>query len=402
MENMSAATMDAELLRLNDAKAELMTPVVAFLSVLMSCGVLGNVMVCCFYGSRARRSSHGTFISTVAMYDLIICGLSIPMEIVDLRLFYTFTNVAACKAGRFINHFGAIGSVHVLLVIAVDRYRRICKPVKKQLSLKQAKIACACSLLVSVFFSWPSILFYTPVAVDVKNDFGLNITGHDCTTTRDTSFNMYISVFNYVYMTCFISYTFVLCVMYTLVGRVIVKHNKTRKSLIKKQESSTSKLTSLETSLSNGDQNISSSIPGKYRKIDADRLKNTQTRPRTRTISTTTDRRKSTLSETQEIKNLNFSVIMLTITGLFVLSFLPFLVLSIWRAVNGEYEPDVLSDAKLVAFQFGLRSYFLNSALNPFVYGVLNSKFRSFVYRCFCGCSSKIDNLHAPSTSDAS
>ncbi|XP_052763585.1 probable G-protein coupled receptor 19 [Mya arenaria] len=361
----NASDSDALLANLNAEKADLMTPVIVYLAVLMCSGLVGNMLVVIYYGFRARQSTHSLFICSVAIYDLISCGISIPIEIVDLRLFVTFENSAACKVLRFVNHFAAIGSICILLEIAIDRFRRICRPVQKQLKHQQVKIACGLSVVVSLFYSWPAFVFYTSVPVDVRSENGLTVTGHDCTTTKEKDYSVYLWVFNSFYMASFVVVAVILCVLYSLVGRMLVKHN--RKMNFAKPTSE-----GIETSLT-----------------DDTTAKTKQTE------SAISDKADGSTQQAQhkatqlDRKTVKFTMIMLVITVVFVISFLPYQALVLWRVSKGGYEADVLSDGGLVAFQFGLRSYFLNSALNPFIYGFFNSRFRDFVYKIVCVCRRK-------------
>lgn len=77
---------------------------------------------------------------------------------------------------------------------------------------------------------------------------------------------------------------------------------------------------------------------------------------------------------------------MIVIAVVFILSCVPFLVLAIWRAYSDPNLVYEFSDAALVWFQIGIRSYFLNCAINPFIYGFFNSQFRDYFYNKFCCC----------------
>ena len=77
---------------------------------------------------------------------------------------------------------------------------------------------------------------------------------------------------------------------------------------------------------------------------------------------------------------------MLTISVVFMVSFLPYLGLMIWRTIATEYEPNQFSSVELVAFQIALRSYFLSNVCNPIVYFVSQPDFKAFVLSTFCRC----------------
>ena len=87
-----------------------------------------------------------------------------------------------------------------------------------------------------------------------------------------------------------------------------------------------------------------------------------------------------------DINTVKYTLIMLSVTIVFILSFLPYLALTVWRFYKDEHESNILSDTDLVLFQIGIRSIFLNNSLNPVIYGGFNSQFRAFFYRVFCCC----------------
>lgn len=77
--------------------------------------------------------------------------------------------------------------------------------------------------------------------------------------------------------------------------------------------------------------------------------------------------------------------IMFVISVAFILSFLPHLALILTRQINGHFV-DTLSDTNRAVYKFFLRSYFLNCALNPIVYSICDSRFRSSIKSLLCMC----------------
>ena len=120
---------------------------------------------------------------------------------------------------------------------------------------------------------------------------------------------------------------------------------------------------------------------------------NTMSRPSSATtrngvvheMNTDTDNVKDLRMKMLDINTIKYTVIMLVITIIFIVSFLPYLSLIIWRSYSKEHEVNIMTDAQLLWLQIGLRSYFLNSSLNPLIYGFFNSNFRAFFYGLVCG-----------------
>ena len=380
--NNTTLTVNEEMLLedLNNNKAVMMIPAFVYLGILMLVGLSGNILVSYYYGWKSRPSTNNTFILCVAMYDLILCTLSIPIETVDIRFFYNFPYAGACKVMRFINYFAAIGSVFTLIVISLDRYRKICRPFKKQFQALHARIACGLSVPFSLFFAWPAALFYTSVPVEITTDDGVNLTGFDCTTTKEPSYKIYQLIFNGFFLVCFIFSTIFLFTMYALIGRAIYKHQKSQLQNTRRKSSVGSHKMS---------HYNSPKIERKDKSHDTDGdVSATGSSDNTHIVPI---KAKDHVS----VKTIKFTTVMFVITLVFVISFLPHLALILWRTFHGEYEAEMTDGAGLVAYQIGLRSYFLNSAINPLTYGFFNSKFRAF----FCSCCRRFTDKRATSSS---
>ncbi|KAL3888010.1 hypothetical protein ACJMK2_000394 [Sinanodonta woodiana] len=79
-----------------------------------------------------------------------------------------------------------------------------------------------------------------------------------------------------------------------------------------------------------------------------------------------------------------YTLIMFLVSACFLISFLPFLSLMVWRIYHNVQEVNEMSNVELILYSIGLRSYFLNSTVNPLIYGLFNTEFRSFFYGIIC------------------
>ena len=78
------------------------------------------------------------------------------------------------------------------------------------------------------------------------------------------------------------------------------------------------------------------------------------------------------------------TIVMVIVTIVFIVSFLPYLTLIVWRVVKRQHAAEFLFDAGLVWFKIGTRSCLFNCSLNPWIYGNFNSNYRQFVFRWMC------------------
>ncbi|KAL3887971.1 hypothetical protein ACJMK2_000356 [Sinanodonta woodiana] len=245
--------------------ATVLIPAFLFVGVLMVIGFVGNSAALYFYGWKTKTTPATIFIFALAIFDLLSCCISMPMEISDMRYFFTFESVAACKMFRFVNHFAVIASALTLLGIAVDRYRRICKPFDNQMTIRQARIVCGVCASASVLFSWPAMVLYTAQPVNVKYTETVYLQGKDCTITLDESYRPYIWAFHIFHFIGFIVMTIALAILYALIGRQLFKHKKFRfyvtKNSIRRTQSGQSGSLGTECSSSEQVNSSSNTVP---------------------------------------------------------------------------------------------------------------------------------------------
>ena len=77
------------------------------------------------------------------------------------------------------------------------------------------------------------------------------------------------------------------------------------------------------------------------------------------------------------------TLIMRMVTIAFVVSFLPYLVIVTLRYSNTDI-PTKLSKVEQILYHVFLRTYFVNSMINPFIYGFMNMEFRAKIKQMFC------------------
>lgn len=92
--------------------------------------------------------------------------------------------------------------------------------------------------------------------------------------------------------------------------------------------------------------------------------------------------RRQSQSNANRIHKKKFTFIALSITGAFIVSFLPYLSLMVWQTLSDDFMH--LFGANLVVFEIFIRSWLLNSVVNPIIYGFFNYHFREFILSLLC------------------
>lgn len=407
---------------LNDQLALIKLGGMIFIGLLMLVGVFGNGHVIFLYGFKFKRSNHRIYILFLAVIDMVTCCIGMPFVIIDLRFPLMFRVVIVCKILRFLNYFMSCSSALILLVIAVDRYKKICVPFGSQMSEKRALLACVISLCIALSLSWPAPVLYGYSTVSNETISGyfdkkINISGVQCFTEDRFAKTKFQAYYNIVLVAVVIIGTAILSVLYTLIGRRIHAQAKKFKSCetnkIKNDDVTYDEFDSAESRKTTSSvlsmKNIKSEIPNissnnpkteiiNNSKLDiseetenknGDRacpqMSSVNENPsdgdinRTDCVSNSKDSDNRRQKQSQRI-----TLILFTITAVFVLSFIPHLSLKTVAFLRKDYLVD-LPHSQLVAYNLFVWSFFINNIANPIIYGFCEPNFRKEfkkLYRC--------------------
>lgn len=150
------------------------------MALTLAVGVVGNALVLFIYLKKFKTYSEGRFlISVLAAVDAIATIVNCSYHINDTMLMLRFNGDIECKMTWFLGLIATLTSAFVLLLIAIDRYLKVCKPFGGQLTMRRKKMAlCAC-VLISLILSAPSILFRGTATIESKED---SLVGKICTS----------------------------------------------------------------------------------------------------------------------------------------------------------------------------------------------------------------------------
>ncbi|WAR21623.1 hypothetical protein MAR_015597 [Mya arenaria] len=314
------STSDEEILQqLNYEEAKQYVAGVVFVTLIMIAGVVGNLHVLFAYAFRSSLP----IIKWVL--DFTTCVVGMPFILVDLRHPLTFTLIAACK---------------------LLRYRKICVPFGRQMSLTQVKISCVIVLGVSLLISWAAPKLYGRDTI-VTSDVNINGTRY----YEEDRFHCtkYMAYFNALLILVFFSALIILAVLYSLIWRKIRNHSATKKKFSQKEtESGTSTAMSVvTTSDSNSEKNDVSSDENIPEKVES---KGNNVLPHSAKCSVGNDQRAS-----------RTTVMFLLITAVFCL---------IITFLNKGFVENMTFAGKVFYHTF-IWCFFINNMANAFIYGFL-------------------------------
>ncbi|KAK0045156.1 D(2) dopamine receptor [Biomphalaria pfeifferi] len=373
-------------------------PALIYLSLLIVVGSIGNCFVLGVYWTKMPRTPLRLYIIVMAIYDLPTNLLVIPGDIYDTFHVWDFDMPVVCKLRRYFNAVCVMSSIFVLVAIATTR----------QVTITQAKVSSILMLVVGLVLSIPYSVIHGSQTISTPVP---GIYGHFCqvddfyVTTKWPLLNS--AFFIIIFITCCSS----MIVFYICIGCKTWKHRQISRDLkivekTSRCEESDSMLDS-SSAIGSTDGQIQSTNSGSlhYRQQLASKrsrkkgvynieLHYCNNRKevkdfgieRKSSILKKSTKKVSLVEETNLTRNTKrrslfgrTSWMMITVSLVFIIGFIPFLGLNFYKTAAPESYAS-LKGISLAMYQLFSRSYLLNSAVNPIVYSLLDRKFRK---ECF-------------------
>lgn len=348
-----------QLDKLSKSKAYFFLPVIIFLVLLMIIGALGNSLVLYIYCFRSKKRSSNYFIIAMAVFDLITSAVVMPIDIFDLLYHYSFYSVIACKIFRTVESATIYASAIILIQIAIDRYFKICKPLKFG---NQSRTKC-----MSISAAMVALMLAVPAAVlfGIKREpiYG-TLCGFDCSVDEQYKNSTFQKVY-YIILGLVLLMTFtLLSTLYFLIWLAI----KRRKGLIIGDN--------IRNGETGGNQKNRRRMLSSVSDDDSSSTVNIH-RIFRRTISNSSTKSKlSSLSERfSSFKCSRTTKIFIAVTVAFVVSYLPSVGVLIIKSVDKTTATESSTFVQ-VLFKLLSRCHYLNNAINPIIYSFLNKHFR--------------------------
>ena len=358
----------------NAELARVLLPDTICLGLYLLTGLIGNVTVLYIYIARIYSESR-FFIPVLSVMDLagviINCSFSMSINLLPVR----FDSDVACKVMWFLAMTSTGASAYTLLVIAVHRYLKICKPFAKQMTRRWKRLAIVIVIVVIVTISVPCFWFYG--AAPVQKDGG-QLTGYRCTSVTG-NMPKFALVFKGVLFLTVVTELVTLIVLYTLIGRALFKQIKfsDQKKPVPATEASATSVTYESATAETDDEkrtgvhikkNIDIGVSASY---DSDQNTNAQKPP------------KQARMRKRRIPGFRISLMFMVITAVYIVCFLPKLIMMVWESRKPDFW-QTMSDSEMGIFRFLYTLFILNNITNPFIYGGLDKKFQTELKKLCC------------------
>ena len=406
---------------LNERYANALIPVTILLGIFAVTGIFGNILVLAVFtaGNHYKNNNFRIFVICLGIIDLITCVSLVPAEMAKIRSHFSFPSATPCKVKCFFNTFGTAAAAFVLLVISVDRFRKVCQPLKRQIVPRQAVKILAIVLVVAFLLSFPAPILCGISTANKTNIYNTTTTVYMCTAEKKYQESVWRLLYKSSLTVCLIIVSVALIVMYALIGRTVIRHwnlrssgGSTRFELNKSDEASdrveidrltddvlksddiaavqnTSKDAENGNIINKGKRTGKAGKEGLPRKVSNISLSSNSTKGkisfrRCSDVRKASDasfrahamRRRS--STTGPGKVPYKTLIWLILTLVFICTYLLYAILSF--LVPKVYK---MSPGKFMVYSLFYRLYFINNTINAVVYGLLDKRFQSSCKRLF-------------------
>lgn len=326
-------------------------------------GVSGNSCVLLVYCLCVKRRHNRYYIPFLALVDLLSCLMNSSWEIMFDMQPLTYNDNIGCKWIRFLGNALVISSGLLLVVIALQRFMLVCRPLRHPSSKKTKNIIVSVALLFALTVSSPKFIFTGITEVKTRD---ARFTGTVCGIldeySNTTSLLVYDVILRLVGGLCYISlivlYFFVVRAIYIRNRKLYQTHNKTVQIL--REYSNTNSNAGAQQSSPKSSENVS----GNREQRDSDASTNSRTR--------------------NTIASHRFSIMFFVITLILLITISPRLAIESMEAMDKNFAAN-FSDTKIVLKGFFENLYILNGVINPMIYGYFDREFRIVLKKKLCG-----------------
>lgn len=376
--------------QLNYEKASMFLPVFVVLGCIVVLGVLSNVIVCYIYRCRSRRATSNFFVIFFAIFDMFGCFVGIPLEISALALPYLYDVVPLCKVMGFVETWSVCCLSLTLICVAYDCYRKLCRP-SDDFGVKKAKIFCVLSVIGAALVSIPALAAFGVKEVQTKYYVE---KGKTCSI--DPTMPQWLTI---MYNVCVLgAFTLALCAMsamYCLIGVAWCRQRQAeergekpspakrefpKKHRFVREETSTSSVTNYSEEISrlHSPGTLSYSHTSDTARQP---LKSSSGIVKTNSLQASSAPAGGAVVQLH-VKNTRQTSIFIVISIIFVVTMLPYVVVTILCATTTVFN-QFSSNVTEIVFNLCIRSYLLNYLVKPVVYFIFNVKFRKEVKHLF-------------------
>ena len=413
MENRTGIN-DSLLVAMNQELADSVLYMTVIVAIIGITGLIGNTCVLVVYSLNYPKCNFKYFVITLAIIDITSCLTTIPGEIFTHRNWYNYPDNAIwyCKVKTYFNGFTVFLLAFVLLLIAVDRYRKACQPLKWQIRPRRAIQLTVMAFVVAFVLSVPASFFWGKHTT-VVNFQGQNITIQMCGKDNNFKDTVYPSVFiNFVFFLPVICFMVSTAVLYAIIIKKIAICGPFMTDDFSKIKAfpkiSTISQPEVKNKLENKISNTSTLTDRVKFEEDIYNSNSEENTPRLsrknqRSVVLREVNPRKLYLKSPKARMRTKTMIMLIVTIVFLVTTMIYFGILSFFASKDEVFVLKVQDQTDVVFLFW-RLYFINHVINPVLYGFMDPRFRQALKVGFLAknkrqlkwVSTRVESRHTP------
>lgn len=393
---MTSYNVSKSLDELSNDEVKRQIPLMIYLIVMCITRICGNMLVCYIFARKYTESTYRIFVIALSIIDSLICCVSLPLQFFGQLIKYKFDDEWLCRIGMFVNTWTTICSCCFLFCIAIDRYRKVCSPLRWQVSITVAKLMCLLSVVTAFSSSWISSIIY---GIQEMKHGDFNVTIVQCAVTEDMTKTPLPLINNILFAILFFGSFIITFTFYIRIALRVRQQerwkNRSKGGLRMKSDdlNLTSKLPVVTTVGQKEDKthepDVSNSKTNKDAIDEPAELKGrddtNQSNNKQHTLKQIRSSKKQyAFRQNKQPNSHKAAYIMFMVSLVAIVSFIPVLSLLFIRSVDKTFV-ESLDNTERTVYNFFLRSYLVNSAINPLIYGIFDAKFRNSC-KMICTC----------------
>ena len=135
-----------------------------FLTIAIILGIPGNILVIWINTRMTQKSPMDIIITYISINDLIPLFVQVPMKLSEsTKFWFVYGSDWLCKATLFVGQVTTFTSAFILIVIAIERYRQICRNKAAIRTRSAAKKICLMLTVVTILIAVPNTVAHGTV-----------------------------------------------------------------------------------------------------------------------------------------------------------------------------------------------------------------------------------------------
>ena len=156
-ENVSETIFDSEYYKheFNSEFTKKVLPVSIVFGLTACLGFIANMFVVYIYGTKYKQCNFKYFLFVLGLIGTVQCSVMLPTQVAEMHYWFIFPTSWLCRVSAYVFGYTVIACYMILLLIAIDRFRKVCHPYEWQIQSNTARKLCYLVSALSLVFAAP-------------------------------------------------------------------------------------------------------------------------------------------------------------------------------------------------------------------------------------------------------